>query len=291
MDRDDSRTNRIVRTDGKSGLTARRKRRAWVGWLAVGATIAGVLVSLRGLPMETLVSALTGWIDGLGSWGPVVFAAAYVLASLLFVPGAALTLAAGAVFGIVGGTVTVSFASTIASACAFLIARYIARGAVARRADSAPKFGAIDRAVGEGGWKIVALLRLSPAVPFTLLNYLLGLTAIGFWPSTLASWISMLPGTLLYVYLGHVGKVGLEAASRGEAARSPAQLVLLIVGLLATLGVTVYTTRIARRALRGVVEDGASVPPFGVKEEAMAHPAMPVGGARAACRCARALGR
>jgi uncharacterized membrane protein YdjX (TVP38/TMEM64 family) len=196
-------------------------------------------------------------VDGLGFWGPVAFAAAYALAAVLLVPGAALTLAAGAVFGLFWGTFTVSIASTTAAAIAFLIARYLARGAVARRAERAPKFRAIDRAIGEGGWKIVALLRLSPAVPFTLLNYILGLTAIGFWPSLFASWISMLPGTLLYVYLGHVGKLGLEAASRGEATQSPAQLVLLVVGLLATLGVTLYVTRIARRALRGVVEEGA----------------------------------
>lgn len=239
--------------EDSTGATA-RGRRAWIRWTATALGVVAVVVAVRMLPVEGAVGALTVWVDGLGFWGPLAFGLAYVLAAVLLVSGAAMTLAAGAVFGLLWGTAIVSVASTTAAAIAFLIARYLARDAVARRAEQAPKFRAIDRAIGEGGWRIVALLRLSPAVPYTFLNYLLGLTAIGFWPSVLASWVAMLPGTLLYVYLGHVGKLGLQAASRGETPRSPAQLVFLVIGLLATLIVTVYVTRLARRALRGVVD-------------------------------------
>lgn len=238
-------------TEGTAG-----RGRTWIRWTGAALAVAAVFLAVRRLPVERIVDAISAWVDDLGFWGPLAFGAAYALGVLLLIPGSALSLAAGAVFGLLWGTVTVSIASTTAAAIAFLIARYFARGAVARRAERAPKFRAIDRAVGEGGWKIVALLRLSPAVPYTLLNYLLGLTAIGFWPSILSSWVAMLPGTLLYVYLGHIGKLGLEAASRGETTRNPAQIALLVVGLVATVVVTVYVTRLARRALRDVVEGG-----------------------------------
>ncbi|HZW31908.1 MAG TPA: VTT domain-containing protein, partial [Isosphaeraceae bacterium] len=98
---------------------------------------------------------------------------------------------------------------------------------------------------------IVALLRLSPLVPFNLQNYLYGLTAIRFWPCVLTSWVAMLPGTVLYVYLGHAGRAGLEALA-GRRGRSPAEWTLLAVGLAATLLVSVYVTALARRAIRRV---------------------------------------
>jgi uncharacterized membrane protein YdjX (TVP38/TMEM64 family) len=179
----------------------------------------------------------------------VVFGLIYVAAVVLVVPGSALTLAAGAIFGLPVGLVTVSLSSTTGAALAFLIGRYLARDAVARKVQQYPRFEAIDRAVSAGGWKIVALLRLSPAVPFNLQNYLYGLTGIHFWTCVLTSWVTMLPGTFLYVYLGQLGRAGLEATGGGRT-RSPAEWALLGVGLLATVFVTVYVTRLARRALR-----------------------------------------
>jgi uncharacterized membrane protein YdjX (TVP38/TMEM64 family) len=139
-------------------------------------------------------------------------------------------------------------ASTTAAALAFLIARYFAREAIEKKAAGNPKFDAIDRAIGAKGWKIVALLRLSPAIPFSLGNYLYGLTSIRFWPYVLSSWIAMLPGTFLYVYLGHAGAQGLQAAA-GETADT-GRLVLLGVGLVATIAVTIYVTVLALRAIR-----------------------------------------
>jgi uncharacterized membrane protein YdjX (TVP38/TMEM64 family) len=204
-----------------------------------------------------MVEALSGWVQGLGVWGPVVYGLIYVMAVVALAPASALTIAAGAIFGLWIGTITVSLASTTGAALAFLIARYLARDAVARRVRRYPKFEAIDRAIGEGGWKIVAMLRLSPAVPFNLQNYLYGLTKIRFWPCVLTSWVTMLPGTLMYVYLGHAGRVGLEAASGGRS-RGPGEWALIVVGLLATVAVTVYVTRLARRALREHAEIAAN---------------------------------
>jgi uncharacterized membrane protein YdjX (TVP38/TMEM64 family) len=191
------------------------------------------------------------WINGLGIWGALVFGLVYVSAVVALLPGSALTLAAGALFGLVGGTVVASLASTTGAALAFLIGRYLARDRIAARLHHYPRFNAIDRAIGESGWKIVALLRLSPAVPFNLQNYLYGVTAIRFWPCVLTSWMTMLPATFMYVYLGHLGRESLEAAAGGATrSRSPAEWALLIAGLIATVAVTVYVTHLARKALR-----------------------------------------
>jgi len=205
---------------------------------------------IRLLPFDQAIDRLQTTVRDLGLWDTIVFGLAYVVAALLFVPSAALTLASGALFGPLWGTATVSVSSTTAAALAFLITRYLARDKVATQAAKFPKFAAIDEAIGHGGPKIVAMLRLSPTVPFSLGNYLYGLTSIRFWPYVLASWIFMLPGTFMYVYLGHAGQVGLSAAAGTQAARTPGEWVLLVVGLLATVAVTVYVTRLARKAIQ-----------------------------------------
>jgi len=238
------------KTENNMSITLHIQRRAG---LIKGISIALIGVSLllliRSLPMDRAIELVKSKADGLGFWGPLALGAAYVVAALAFLPGSALTLTAGAVFGLVWGTVTVSFASTTAAALAFLIARYVARDKVARQARKFPKFQAIDRAIGDGGGKIIAMLRLSPAVPFSLGNYLFGLTAIRFWPYVLASWLFMLPGTFMYVYLGHIGTEGLRSAAGAERGKTPAEWALLAVGLVATIAVTVYLTRLARKAL------------------------------------------
>ncbi|MBI1349426.1 DUF547 domain-containing protein [bacterium] len=187
---------------------------------------------------------IQSWIAALGPWGPLALGVIYVIGTIFMVPASVLTIAAGALFGLGLGTVTVSVASTLGAALAFLIGRYLARGSVERAIQSRPKLKALDKAIDEGGWKIVAMLRLSPAVPFSLQNYFYGLTSIRFWPCVLTSWVAMLPGTFLYVYIGQAA--GSVASGRGK---SPMEWGLLVVGLLATVAITVYLTRLARRRL------------------------------------------
>jgi uncharacterized membrane protein YdjX (TVP38/TMEM64 family) len=178
----------------------------------------------------------------------------YAVAVVAFVPASLLTLAAGAIFGLAWGTVYVFVAASVGAAGAFLVARYLARGAVEKRLDGNERFAAVDRAVGEQGRKIVFLLRLSPVFPFNLLNYALGLTRVGFADYLIAS-IGMLPGTVLYVYSGKLaGDVAAVAGGAGPE-RGPAETALLVVGLLATLVVTTFVTRIARRALAEATGD------------------------------------
>jgi uncharacterized membrane protein YdjX (TVP38/TMEM64 family) len=207
---------------------------------------ASVLVILQALPTSQVLDLVQKKVATMGVWGPVAFGAAYFIAAVLFVPGSALTLAAGAIFGLAGGFATVSVSSTAAAGASFLIARYLARDKVRKMAESNRTFGAIDKAIAQGGWKIIALLRLSPAVPFSLGNYLYGLTPVKFWPYLLASWMAMMPGTFLFVYLGYVGKT----AAGGGGGKNPWQWVLLGAGLLATIVVSVYVTRLARKALK-----------------------------------------
>jgi uncharacterized membrane protein YdjX (TVP38/TMEM64 family) len=166
----------------------------------------------------------------------------------LLAPGLILTLGAGFGFGLWKGFLAVSGGATLGAALAFLVARFVARDRIEAMAKGNDKFRKIDTAVGKQGAKLIFLLRLSPVIPFNLSNYLYGLTSVKFWPYVLASWIGMMPGTLLYVYLGTVGKVGLEA-SKGDGHRSSIEYVFLGIGLIATIVVTVIVTRVAKRAL------------------------------------------
>jgi uncharacterized membrane protein YdjX (TVP38/TMEM64 family) len=184
------------------------------------------------------------WVSQLGAWGAVIFIAIYVVATVLFIPGSVLTLGAGAVFGAVWGSIYVSIGSTLGATCAFLVGRYLARDAIARKIEGNARFAAIDKAVASEGWKIVGLTRLSPVFPFTLLNYAFGLTRVKLRDYVLASWIGMMPGTVTYVYLGSLAK-----AATGAHTRTTGEWVLYGVGLLATVVVTVFVTRIAKQAL------------------------------------------
>lgn len=213
-------------------------------WLVYPAIAVGLIVVARELHLQDRLRLGLDWIAQLGPWGALLFIGLYVVATVLFIPGSALTLGAGAIFGVVWGSVYVSIGATLGATAAFLIGRHAAREAVARRLASHDRFAALDRAVAVEGWKIVGLTRLSPVFPFTLLNYAFGLTRVRLRDYVLASWIGMLPGTVMYVYVGSLAK-----AAAGDRTRTPAEWALYGLGLLATVGVTVMVTRLARRSL------------------------------------------
>ena len=213
----------------------------WPKRIAVLAGVAVAIAGIRLLPTGEWIAAVNNWVESLGAWGPIAYGVFYVLAALAFLPGSAITIGAGALFGLGLGTVVVSIASTTSAALAFPLARSLFRKRVQAVAKSRPSFQAVDRAIEDGGWKIVGLLRLSPVVPFSALNYLLGVTKVSYVPAILVSWIAMLPGTLLYVYFGAIGK---DVASGRE--RGPFEWALMVAGLVATLVVTVVLTRMAK---------------------------------------------
>jgi uncharacterized membrane protein YdjX (TVP38/TMEM64 family) len=231
---------------------ARKSAGSRLTLLLVAVGVAALLAALRFFPVQDLLRLSLDWIAGLGPAGVVAFIAIYILSCVFMLPGSVLTLGAGAVFGVVKGSAIVSVASTLGATAAFLVGRYLARDRVARMIEGNGRFRAIDEAVGREGWKIVGLTRLSPAFPFNLLNYAYGITTVSLRDYFFASWIGMLPGTVMYVYLGSLA--GSLATLGGQGGgRTPAQWALYVVGLLATVAVTVYVTRIARAALAAKV--------------------------------------
>lgn len=225
-------------------------RSRWVvRGLAAAAVIA--LVTLLGRGAAGYVPTFAGWVERQGSWGPVLFVVGYALATVAFLPGSILTIAAGAIFGLVRGTALAFGGALLGAASAFLVARYLARPAIERRFQADPRVRSIDRAVEERGLRLVFLLRLSPVLPFNALNYVLGITRVRLRDYLLGS-LGMLPGTLLYVWTGKLA--GDVAAAAGGAAppRGAAYWATLGVGLAATVAVTVMVTRMARTALKGV---------------------------------------
>jgi uncharacterized membrane protein YdjX (TVP38/TMEM64 family) len=214
----------------------------------------------RILPVGAWLETFNHWVGDLGSIGPVVFAFVYIVATVLLLPGAILTVGAGFVFGLGWGFVGVSAGSTIGASLAFLIGRFLARDKIEAMTRNKPKFRSVDRAIGQKGAKLIMLLRLSPLIPFNLSNYFYGLTAVRFWPYVLASWIGMMPGTMLYVYFGTLGRAGVEAATGAESGRSVLEWTLLAVGLVATLAVTIWVSKIARNALKETGEIPADYP-------------------------------
>jgi uncharacterized membrane protein YdjX (TVP38/TMEM64 family) len=213
----------------------------------LGVAALGALLAL-GRYAGGYIPVFQQWVEGLGAFGPIAFILGYAVAVIAFIPGSALTLAAGTIFGVGKGTALVFVAALLGSTGAFLVARHLARAAIEKRIAGDARFAAIDQAIGTQGRKIVFLLRLSPIFPFNLLNYGLGLTRVRLVDYLLAG-VGMLPGSLLYVYLGSAAGEALAAAG-GARVRTPAEWGLFAVGLLATLVVTVYVTRIARGALR-----------------------------------------
>ncbi len=239
--------------DGAETATGKKGRGLPLIRLLLLLGAVGVLV-LLGKSIGDAVPRFADWVESLGIWGPAVFIAGYAISVVAFVPASLLTLAAGAIFGVAWGTLYTLVAATAGAAGAFLVARYLARSRIEQRLAGNTRFDAVDRAVGAQGRKIVFLLRLSPVFPFSLLNYALGLTRVGFVDYVIAS-LGMLPGTVLYVYSGKIaGDVAAAAAGAGPE-RGTAETALLFVGLMATVVVTMLVTRIARRALAEATGD------------------------------------
>lgn len=193
------------------------------------------------------VKQFTQWVDSLGVWAPVVFILGYIVATVAFIPGSVLTLAGGALFGLLWGTVYVFVGATIGACLAFLIARYAARSRIEKKLEDKPNFQQIDGAIGRDGGKIAALLRLSPVFPFNLLNYALGLTNIKFVHYAWAC-LAMIPGTFLYVFYGKTAG-DVAAAAAGGQEKDVWGWVFQGVGLLATIAVTWIITKKAKQAL------------------------------------------
>jgi uncharacterized membrane protein YdjX (TVP38/TMEM64 family) len=228
------------------------KRAGW-RWAVVLLAVAALVAALVLLPVNAWLLALVERIRRAGAWGAVLFVGVYAVATVLAVPASVLTLGAGFAYGPVYGTLLVMVASNLGALGAFLLGRTALRERVARRLEGQPRFTAVDTAVAEQGFRVVFLLRLSPLFPFNLLNYALGLTRVRLRDYVLASLLGMIPGTVLYVYLGSLVTSVAQLTSGQRPDSGPYGRLLFWGGLVATVLVTVYVTRLARRALESTL--------------------------------------
>jgi len=211
--------------------------------------VIALVVLAQFLPVKTWLSLLSDWWGSAGLLGWLVFFGAYVLAAVLLLPGSVLTLGAGVAFGFSIGLPLVVVSAAAASSAAFFVSRYLARDLVMRRFGHGRRFRAVDQAVAREGTKIVFMLRLSPVVPYNVLNYILGLTGIRFWNYLFASVAGSLPATILYVYICYASREGV-ASLLGASGMDKLKLVYLIIGLIVTAVATYYLTRLARHSLQ-----------------------------------------
>lgn len=227
-------------------------------FLLVALLVVGVVMAAFLLPVRQWFMQFEDYVQSLGAIGPVVVALAYVLFTVLFIPGSAITIGSGTLFGLKTGFLVVVIGANLGALCSFLLARTFLREKVARWANGNPKFRSLDQAIGRQGFKMVLLTRLSPVFPFVLLNYFLGLTAVRTRAYVAANLIGMLPATFLFVYIGAAAR---DAIAGQMDAAGFYQQILKYVGLLATVAVVVMVTRIARNALRDAeqVQEGGGV--------------------------------
>ena len=224
------------------------KRTPWIKIIIGLAALAALLIGFRLLPLQEWITTFQNYVNNLGALGWFIFIIVYALTVFILVPGSFLTLAAGVVWGLWGFPIVIAGA-IIGSAISFLAARFWFFNWVQKKVQDYPKFQAVNDAIGEEGWKVVGLLRLSPALPFSLQNWFLGVTPVGFWPAQIATFFGIMPGTLLYVWIGSLGG---QAAGDGMSA---AKWVVGGLGLLATLVVTVVVTKKAQQKLKELSVD------------------------------------
>ncbi|GJD77801.1 TVP38/TMEM64 family protein [Methylobacterium gregans] len=210
------------------------------GLVVIGAVVATVAL-WRLLPVETWLRDFGSWSAGLGPWGPAAFAGIFLLATLLVIPCTPLTIAGAVAFGWWAMPIVLASA-TAGSLLAFLAARSVLQGPVRRIIDRRPAWKATAEAVGDGDWRLLLLMRLSPFVPFNAQNYALGITDVGIGAFLLSTVLGMLPGTVVCIYLGVIG--------RAAGSEDPVHWISLGLGLVATLGLVWLTRQRVRAKLR-----------------------------------------
>ncbi|KFK44373.1 hypothetical protein AALP_AA1G248800 [Arabis alpina] len=222
------------------------------GTILAGVLLIGTVGGFAGFgyvyrdQINTFLTQFSTLIEGYGPAGYALFIAVYAGLEILAIPALPLTMSAGLLFGSLVGTIIVSISGTMAASVAFLIARYFARERILKLVEGNKKFLAIDKAIGENGFRVVTLLRLSPLLPFSLGNYLYGLTSVKFVPYVFGSWLGMLPGSWAYVSAGAFGRAIIQEESNVGLPGGNGQLLTLGAGLLVTALAATYVTRLAK---------------------------------------------
>jgi uncharacterized membrane protein YdjX (TVP38/TMEM64 family) len=213
----------------------------------VAAVAAGTIL----LPFNVWFGTLQSWVVQLGPAAFVVFGMVYAIATATISPTAPFSIAAGLLFGVAAGLPVAMVSAISAAAAGYYISRRFFRGHIAKIVAKRPMLSALDHAIAVQGWRVVYLVRLSPLVPFSLQNYMLGVTRVRIVPYLLATVAGILPYTALWVYVGAQGQTSLAAAG-------PAALVLPGIGVICSLLVVALVSWSARRALLKVVAENTS---------------------------------
>ncbi|KAK9167712.1 hypothetical protein Scep_002903 [Stephania cephalantha] len=248
----------LVKGGGGSSVEGLEGDTAVKGSVLAGLLLVGVVGGFGGVgylyrdQINAFLTQFSGVIEGYGPAGYALFVAVYAGLEILAIPAIPLTMSAGLLFGQVTGTIIVSISGTVAATVAFLIARYFARERILKLVEGNKKFLAIDKAIGENGFRVVTLLRLSPLLPFSLGNYLYGLTSVKFVPYVLGSWLGMLPGTWAYVSAGALGRAIIQEESEFGLSGGNGGLLTLGLGLLATALAATYVTQLAKDAVKDI---------------------------------------
>ena len=207
-----------------------------------------MLVAIVLLPVTEWLALGIVWIEAHRTLAWIVYLAIYIIATVLVVPVSILTLAAGYLFGLPLGVVLASIGSVLGASGALLVGRFFVREWVAKRIADLPRFRALDQATRHEGFLIVFLTRLSPLFPFNLINYGLALTSVRVRDYFFATWLGMLPITILYTYVGSVAK-NLTELTSGGLQNGGFSRTLVLVGLAASVVLTVLITRKATQTL------------------------------------------
>ena len=216
--------------------------------IAASPALAEASPVTRGFNLQEMLRQALAWINGLGRVGAIAYIALYIIATVAFLPGSLVTLGGGAIFGVFWGSLYVFMGASLGATAAFLVGRYFARDWVYKKIAGNEKFRKIDEAVGKEGFKIVCLTRLSPVFPFNLLNYAFGVTGVSL-KDYLLGFAGMIPGTVMYVYLGDLAGACALIGTNAQPTNSVVEWARMIIGFIATVAVTVAITRIARKAL------------------------------------------
>ncbi len=218
--------------------------------LAAGVIVLVAIVAvLRFLPAGIWFRRFQLYVHDLGAIGYVVYTLVYAVAGLFF-PASILTIGAGALFGVVAGSIVVAIGATLAATIAFVLARTVLRKRVERLAEENSKFRAVDEAIAREGAKIVVLVRLSALFPFLFINYAFGLTGIRLVPYVLATFLGILPLTVAFVYLG--------AAGVALSTQNTTKTIITAIGVVIAFAVSIFVGRVANRAIKRAGVDAAT---------------------------------
>jgi uncharacterized membrane protein YdjX (TVP38/TMEM64 family) len=194
------------------------------------------------------------WINGLGAIAPLIFILTYIVVTVAFLPASVVTLGAGFVFGVVKGSILVFIGAMLGATAAFLIGRFVARDWIAQKVAGNRFFSALDNAIAQEGLNLIFLIRLSPAFPFNLLNYALGLTKISLSDYVLGT-TGIIPGTIMYVYLGSLIS-DVATLGAGETPSNPViSWIIKILIFVTVVAISLYIAKIARKALKDAVPE------------------------------------